>query len=464
MIKYTARLGYYAKINNASVYPSGDLSNTINTLDGQKFVSSTSSDANGKIGKPFSDGSNEKSFIFGYHLWRANGIELATDKNGNEVECYNFTSTYRLLSSSIDSSLSVSRMLVTNIEICVGETDTGELIFENLNNITKCFYTYQIFYSAAEVSVEIYSHFPVATTDTTDSYIADYLMYPNPIRVTLWNAPIVISLSTERIADRISIVFDQESGVRPESVHINGVDYAVDGYTFEHSIPPAKSHSIRINNLNKPNSKLVIKGIECADQIAIDYTRLIHLSAEKVYRSDFNKPSFGIVSSSGDLSFLDENKTILGQINRGQQCVFRVENTETLSIYNFAELLVSELDYDNYNRTTKIKLIDELIEWQNIYVEGFSYKTDAPTEILQNRTAADLYKWLYDKTPEKYNMQSFAELDDATSDILTNTLIKYPYLNGASLWAQWNKLCQLCGLYICKGNNSKTICKYTMGR
>ena len=102
-------------------------------------------------------------------------------------------------------------------------------------------------------------------------------------------------------------------------------------------------------------------------------------------------------------------------------------------------------------------------EWQDIFVKGFNYDPRKPFAVLKNGSMENLYNWLQDRTPTKYSMKEFSSLDQKTRDILTNTRIEYPLLKDGTLWEQWNKLCQVCGLYIYKDRTGNTICSYTYG-
>ena len=73
------------------------------------------------------------------------------------------------------------------------------------------------------------------------------------------------------------------------------------------------------------------------------------------------------------------------------------------------------------------------------------------------------YGILYSKTPNKYQMLPFRELDEKTQLILQETTIQYKILKDGSLWEQWRKLCEVCALYIYKNREGKTVCTYTYG-
>jgi hypothetical protein len=115
--------------------------------------------------------------------------------------------------------------------------------------------------------------------------------------------------------------------------------------------------------------------------------------------------------------------------------------------------------------SVSVSLQDNLVEWQEIQIEGFGYDPRNPYKVLANGTMEDLYNWLQngDRTPTKYRMLRFERLDEQTQNILRYTKIEYPLLKSGSLWEQWTKLCQVCGLYIYKNSQGNTVCSYTYG-
>jgi hypothetical protein len=106
-----------------------------------------------------------------------------------------------------------------------------------------------------------------------------------------------------------------------------------------------------------------------------------------------------------------------------------------------------------------VSLKDDLEEWQDINVEGMSYDPRDTT----SKSLKDFYDYLRGKTPDKYSMLYFTELDPATQNLLSNTFIKYPMLNSGSLWQQWTKLCQVAQAHIYKNNNGETVFVYNGG-
>ena len=273
----------------------------------------------------------------------------------------------------------------------------------------------------------------------------------------------------------LTIEFDSLNKKHPNKINIDGVDYADNDSIFTINLESADEHKIIIDNWNAPNYPLVVTGIYVNITIDIDYRNLISLNRNITYRSDNKLPSYGIISNAGNLEFND----ISGEIkDYAEQLILttdlKVEIYLNNTLANVQERIgvfeTRDWDYDNDNRSVSVSLKDDLEEWQDIQVEGINYDPRKPFEVIENGSMDNLYKWLQaqDKngnyrTPLKYQMLSFNELDVKTQEILENTKINYPLLENGTLWQQWEKLCQVCGLYIYKNNEGKTVCSYTYG-
>ena len=195
---------------------------------------------------------------------------------------------------------------------------------------------------------------------------------------------------------------------------------------------------------------------------------LISLERSIFDRSDTKLPSYGILSNNGNLWFNDTNGAFLtyanaGVLVSGLKVHILLNNTLSKTSEEVGVFETDTWDYDNDNRSVSVSLKDDLVQWQDIYVEGFGYDPRKPNAILTEKSMANLYDWLCKKTPSKYKMLAFSELDQETKTILQNTIIDYPFLESGSLWAQWTKLCQVCGLYIYKNNQGQVVCTYTYG-
>lgn len=273
-------------------------------------------------------------------------------------------------------------------------------------------------------------------------------------------------------AKSLTIAFDNQNNRHPNTIDINGTTYTDDDAIFTvNDISPEGQEefvTITINNWNTPNYPVVITGIYVDVQINLDKRNLISLNRNIACRADDNLPSYGIKSNTGHIAFKDLDGEIRDYAEHmllasDLKVNIFVNNTLTKNAEQVAEFETQYWDYDNDNRTVSVSLKDNLEEWQDISVNGFDYDPRNPYKVLANGNMADLYKWLWNKTPKKYQMLAFGDLDETTRNILTSTIIKYPLLKSGTLWSQWHKLCEVCGLYIYKNNKGNTVCIHTLG-
>lgn len=200
----------------------------------------------------------------------------------------------------------------------------------------------------------------------------------------------------------------------------------------------------------------------------VDMHNLLSMSAPISRVS--NPISFGLYSTKGQMSFTDYDNTIKSMI---ENQIITSNTTKSVTVYlvntkngikkSLGSFIAGDWEYGANNRTVRISLSDGLLEWQNISNEGFSYDYFNPRYLLPNSSCADLYKWLHGQTPEKDNMISYDDLDSKTKEILESTRIAYPFLYEGTLWEQWQKLCDVCMLYIYKLSSGQTTCKYAFG-
>ena len=285
----------------------------------------------------------------------------------------------------------------------------------------------------------------------------------------LFVPPYEITISGNDITS-FTIEFDKVNNRHPNTIKIDNLEYSDDDAIFTVKVPSANSHTITIDNWNTPFYPLVITGIYVEISIDINYRNLISLNRSITYRGDNKLPSYGIISNTGNLEFNDLDGEIRDYaeqllLTSDLKVVITLNNTLANTHEQVGVFETRDWQYDNDNRSVSVSLKDDLEEWQDIQVEGFEYDPRKPNAILTEKSMANLYVWLQDseRTPSKYKMLSFEDLDGKTQTILTNTTIEYPLLESANLWEQWTKLCEVCGLYIYKNNEGYTVCKYTYG-
>lgn len=275
--------------------------------------------------------------------------------------------------------------------------------------------------------------------------------------------PYQITLNGSKIKN-FTLVFDTYNNQHPTSINVDGVEYENDDNIFTVSVESADVHTIAIDNWNMPNYPLRIQGIYLELGIEVDKQNIERLSRSSTDRSDYKFPIWGIISNTCEIEFKDLNGEILDYIEQdllvqGLSCKVFINDTLSGISQQIGEYYADQWNYDNDNRIVNVSLKDDLEEWQNINVEEVSYD---PRDTTQQNLQF-FYEYLYEKTPDKYSMLSFGELDGVTQDILINTIIRYPLLNSGSLWQQWTKICQVAQAHIFKNNEGKTVFVYNGG-
>lgn len=274
----------------------------------------------------------------------------------------------------------------------------------------------------------------------------------------------IIDISGSNIT-QLTIVFNKQKGEYPKSIKVDGEDFADDDPQWTIPLTSANTHKIIISNWNKPYSPMVISSIYTDLSIDIDDTNLLDFDSTIMSRDNYITPSFGIISNSGSLSFIDKDGEVADLIaqrivNSNNVISLYLENTANGAREQVAYMNTQKWDYSTQQSIADITIKDDLEELQEIQIPAINY---TPT-ISTSQNAQWLYEHLYAQTPAKFKMLSYQELDLDTKMILVDTVIEYPMLEADNLWAQWNKLCQLCRLNIYKNNKGRTICKYSGGK
>lgn len=255
----------------------------------------------------------------------------------------------------------------------------------------------------------------------------------------------------------LTIVFNKRDNEFPRFIMVDGESVYDDDVTWSIKLDGGDTHTITISNWNTPNSPLVISSIYTDLSIDLDETNLLDFERTIMDRSDVSKPSFGIISNTGSLSFIDKDGEvadyIVQQLISSQNVISAyLENTETGAKEQIACFNMQQWSYKDSQSLANVQLKDDLEEWQ---------ETGLIKMPLQDAMSAlEIYNYLKDKTSSKF---VFEPLDGKTQELLINTTIPYPYLDEGSLWQQWDKLCQLCALHIYKNNGGNIVVIYNDG-
>lgn len=277
-----------------------------------------------------------------------------------------------------------------------------------------------------------------------------------------FTTPFEITVNGTNI-NAVTLAFDDLNGAYPKSIVADGNIITDDDPFWTIGLETANTHTITIFDWNKPNSPLIISGIYIDLTIDIDRKNIQSLESSIFDRADISLPSYGIISNTGKIDFIDIDGEVRDYaeqqiLKSGLNVTITLNNTLTKAHETVAVLKTADWDYNSYNRAVTVSLKDDLEEWQEINVAEIYFDLKSQ----QSKTLKCFYEYLYELTPSQYNMMSFDELDNNTQDILENTIIRYPYLEKGTLWQQWTKLCEVAQLHIYKDNN-RTICRYNGG-
>lgn len=201
-------------------------------------------------------------------------------------------------------------------------------------------------------------------------------------------------------------------------------------------------------------SSVFVKG--GASTTRIDKRRILSCETQIRDRADLDKPSFGVVSNGGHLSFKDTNKQFLGFANakllRGNERVrIFLENTIAKSKELVGSYFVSKWDYDNDNATVSISFVDGIEDMQSKEFPSFeAYMLDVSPKTLYDAYWSRL-KSFTEQRGWTFDGESAYKIQSITSKILSSTFYNYK----ENLWASQNKMCQLLGLNTFINKNGK---------
>lgn len=190
-------------------------------------------------------------------------------------------------------------------------------------------------------------------------------------------------------------------------------------------------------------------------KVELNYRRLISLSFNEKKRADFDLPSWGIISNSGNLSFNDPYGEIIDYANKG---LLRKRAKIQIDLYNslgvtkksrkLGEFYSNTWNYDNNNHSVNLSFADDLISWQDIYSGGY------PLQETKEMSAYELYK-LLEAEANEYDYY-FAITEQAEARIKERN-IGAPFIEAGTLWQQWDRFSNALALQIYKKNEKVIV-------
>lgn len=185
----------------------------------------------------------------------------------------------------------------------------------------------------------------------------------------------------------------------------------------------------------------------------IEKSNILSSESEIRDRAEFDKPSFGLISCGGSISFRDENKRFLnyaelGILVGGEKVSIYLENTVLKSREKIGQYYATSWSYDNDNSTVSVYFQDKLEELQD---QDFF-----EIEIKRDKGITDFYDYIYSKLKLfteargfSFEENSFYKLISVLSRFYSSTF----YINEASIWAEYQKVCDLVGANVFCGKN-----------
>lgn len=245
------------------------------------------------------------------------------------------------------------------------------------------------------------------------------------------------------------ITFDNFNNQYPNNIIVNGELYTLNSPKIKIQLEKTNKIDITINNWNAPYYPLRIQSINTF-YIAINQDNLKRLSNTIFDRSNIELPSYGILSNTAELEFIDANEETLYYLNIERLTIDSLARMK-INNQNIGVFYVSEWNYDNDDKTVNVNLQDNLNDWQSYTVNNIYYNFKHPvTQPLR-------YFYDYLKNISEQQGFEFAPLDTETEAILDNTVIQYVFLESDNLWNEWYKLCKASLLYIYKNNNNQVV-------
>lgn len=256
----------------------------------------------------------------------------------------------------------------------------------------------------------------------------------------------------------ITIVFDKDDEVWPTEVVINGESYANDDATFTVGGlgGTVDKLDLTISKLNKPNKGLIVTGIYADITIVVDEKNLDSFTYSLYDRGNNGEPSYGVVSNSGTLSFVDSTGEILDYANMRllkdlTGVEVRVSNSITKESHVFIKAFTQEWEYDNDSRVVTLTIADGLSAvLQNIpfYNELFQAEKSSG-----DKAFVEIYNDIYDKVPSYFSMPSYDELNADVKSLIENISADSYKLEEANLWSAIDAFAKAVGLHIYYDNN-----------
>lgn len=175
----------------------------------------------------------------------------------------------------------------------------------------------------------------------------------------------------------------------------------------------------------------------------IDKRSMLSLDCNHMSVPEVDKPSFGLVSNSGNISFVDYNKSFLGYamlglLNQSNTCKVYLKNTVSKTTRLMGIFYAQKWSYDANNKQVSVSLTDGLERMQNILME--EYSMDIPKGSKRS------IETILDDFVELVEKNGFAIKKDYSDAEFSKFLTLYPSVSQGNLWQQYSKVLAATGL------------------
>jgi hypothetical protein len=192
-------------------------------------------------------------------------------------------------------------------------------------------------------------------------------------------------------------------------------------------------------------------------ELVIDKRNLLSMSHNIIDRSDIVLPSFGIISNSGKIGFVDysgEVRRLAEQNKLSANLPVTISLNDTLNDTHLdcTNFVTRKWNYDPSSKEVSVDIGDRLILWQDIAINTIPYNATTPRSV----TCEDIYKNLYNQTPTDYFLVPFESLDRSLRLHLQTINVSFYISQDTTLWGAWTTLAQASFANIYMNNKGQT--------
>lgn len=221
-------------------------------------------------------------------------------------------------------------------------------------------------------------------------------------------------------------------------------------YVTVDGLPGGNSATVKIEYWNKANKPLKLQSIYVNNNIHIDGSNLISYEDAVTDRAKINAPSYGIVSNSARLSFIDNNNDVMDLAQRkllinNLEMTAKVTDTKNKITQKLATLYTDKWNYDANSKIVEVTVKDPLERLQDIPAPIINFNPVSSPEYSMKQ----IFEGLQAETVRcGIDMVTFDDLPIDARDILEKTIVPYLYFDEGSLWQKWNNFCEVNSLHI----------------